>query len=208
LLNKSSCEDDLRGDKTSDEEENAQDDARPYQHISNPLHENPENDKDPITMQAVPSMNSGPTVKISTRQILSPTTEIAYDQRELLPVMPIERRASPRALYLPSMETLMPNFETSRPSIEDGADAATPGTGTNVTDANILTPHNIRDQAQVPQGGLDDEISRLKEEHDRIRNWKNRLLRLQRLDEEEDEIRRKLEGLQHTKGMSSTFSEK
>ncbi|PVH98648.1 hypothetical protein DM02DRAFT_657162 [Periconia macrospinosa] len=208
LLNKPSGGDDLRGDKTSDEEENALDDVRPYQHISNLLHENSENDKDQTTMQAIPSTNSSLAVRISTRQILSPTTEIACGQRELLPVMPIEHLASPRALYLPSMETLIPNPEISRPSIEAGADAAAPGTGTNMMDANILTLHNIRDQAHVPQGGLDDEINRLKEEHDRIRNWKNRLLRLQRLDEEEDEIKRKLEGLQHSKDRSSTFSEK
>ncbi|KAF1950819.1 hypothetical protein CC80DRAFT_597891 [Byssothecium circinans] len=49
---------------------------------------------------------------------------------------------------------------------------------------------------------------RFSHDHDRIRNWKNRLLQLQRLDEEEDEIKRKLEGLQHSKDRPSTCSEK
>jgi hypothetical protein len=93
--------------------------------------------------------------------------------------MSIKRRASLRALYSASVEALMLNFETSQPSIEAGTDAAPPGNGMIVTDTNILTPHNIRDQAQVLQNGLDSEICRLKEEHDRIRNWKNRLLQLQ-----------------------------
>ncbi|KAF1964409.1 hypothetical protein BU23DRAFT_604820 [Bimuria novae-zelandiae CBS 107.79] len=191
LLNKPSCGDDLRDGKTSDEEENAPDDARPDKHTSIQLHEMPGIDEDLTAMRAVPS-TSEPSVEISTRRIPSPRAEFACDQRELLPIMSMERRASPRTLYPASVEALMLNFETTRPSIEAGTDAAPPCNGTNVTDANILTPHNICDQAQVPQDGLDSEICRLKKEHDRIRNWKNRLLQLQRLDEEEDKIKRTL----------------
>lgn len=141
-------------------------------------------DEETALQEGVP-LGSIPTTAISTTPIISSATStteapeaITHDQEEL-----------------PSCQTHMQEIvagqlNQSHPSgvMEDRADAAISAAGICPLSTNSWK------NCTIPVGT--QEVNSIRVELEKIRDRKNRLLQLERLDEEEKKMRRILEGLQ------------